>query len=202
MSCWLRAAVLSYAVSRRSLIAQRWAEHEEHYVCDTFTLLRQTRAEYEPFLPWSFSGGLACRYTLGREAAEQPKSLPTRISAALHSSRSEFSNNGTPLAIGRALRARRGSRGSPLAIGRALRARRGSRGLWLYVWCCSSARCHARDASRRETGPPRRYRRDAATRHATTQASRSTAPRTSAQKKRRPCRTACPSRRRRAAATR
>ena len=145
--------------------------------------------------------GLACRYTLGLEAAEQPKSLPTRISAALHSSRSEFSNNGTPLAIGRALRARRGSRGSPLAIGRALRARRGSRGLWLYVWCCSSARCHARDASRRETGPPRRYRRDAATRHATTQASRSTAPRTSARRRRRPCRTACPSRPKRAAAT-
>ena len=64
----------------------------------------------------------------------------------------------------------------------------------------------ARDATRGMphawTGPPRRYRRDAATRHATAQASRSTVPRTSAQKKRRPCRTACPLKRRRAAATR
>ena len=40
------------------------------------------------------------------------------------------------------------------------------------------------------------------TRHATTQASKSTVPRTSAQKKRRPCKTGCPSRPKRAAATR
>ena len=152
--------------------AQRWAEFEKQVSVITAKDFYDPREPRARVLAATVGWDLAYRHTLALRRV-QPES---RQYASVKG------NNASP----------------PAAAG----GRGGSRGLWQHVWCCSSAGCHARDASRMDTGPPRRYRRDAATRHATTQASRSTARPTSAQKKRRPCRTACPSRRRRAAATR